>query len=169
MPKQVERLLQSSGVPESQVAEAVAQQTAIMKIVASKQDDATARKQLTALLSAVPDTDPDVLASEIDRLISPWFRKFAKYDPAPALAKVKVPMLALNGDLDVQVDAAQNIGAIIKATKRNRNVAVGRMPGLNHLFQHAQTGGVAEYAVIEETIAPEVLERITTWIQSSTK
>ncbi|MBC8070808.1 MAG: alpha/beta fold hydrolase [Deltaproteobacteria bacterium] len=168
LPKQVERLLQSSAVPEAQVAEAVAQQTAIMKIVAGKQDDATARKQLTALLSAVPDTDADVLASEIDRLMSPWFRNFAKYDPAPALAKVKVPMLALNGDLDVQVDAVQNTSAITKATKRNRKVTVERMPGLNHLFQHAQTGGVAEYSAIEETIAPEVLERITTWIRETT-
>ena len=37
-------------------------------------------------------------------------------------------------------------------------------PGLNHLFQHAQSGLVAEYATLEETFAPEVLNRISEWI-----
>jgi hypothetical protein len=37
-------------------------------------------------------------------------------------------------------------------------------PDLNHLFQPAKTGAPAEYAHIEETIAPVALERIATWI-----
>lgn len=43
------------------------------------------------------------------------------------------------------------------------------LPGLNHLFQHCETGAVAEYAQIEETISPEVLEIITAWIWENTK
>jgi uncharacterized protein len=168
MPRQVERLLQASGVPEAEIATAVAQQRAIMKIVASKHDEATARKEINAVLAGPSGELNEGLAPEIDRLLSPWFRNFARFDPRPTLAKVKVPVLALNGELDVQVDAEQNTVAIEKALRRNRKAEVKRMPGLNHLFQHATTGAVAEYAAIEETIAPEVLDTITTWIQQTT-
>jgi hypothetical protein len=41
---------------------------------------------------------------------------------------------------------------------------VGQLPGLNHLFQTATTGSPAEYAEIEETISPVVLDKIATWI-----
>ena len=38
------------------------------------------------------------------------------------------------------------------------------MPGLNHLFQRAQTGAIDEYSKIEITIDPEVLDVIASWI-----
>lgn len=43
------------------------------------------------------------------------------------------------------------------------------LPGLNHLFQHCETGAVAEYTQIEETISPEVLEIILTWLLENVK
>jgi uncharacterized protein len=43
--------------------------------------------------------------------------------------------------------------------------SVQMLPGLNHLFQHAETGLPSEYALIEETMAPEVLSLIADWIQ----
>ena len=36
-------------------------------------------------------------------------RYFVRYDPAPTLRKVRVPVLALNGTLDLQVPYAQNL------------------------------------------------------------
>ena len=42
------------------------------------------------------------------------------------------------------------------------------MPGLNHLFQTAATGSPSEYGGIEETIAPAVLEKISSWILKHT-
>ena len=41
-------------------------------------------------------------------------------------------------------------------------------PGLNHLFQHAQTGLIDEYGTIEETFAPEALEMMAEWIARKT-
>ncbi|MQA90814.1 MAG: hypothetical protein GEU90_11335 [Gemmatimonas sp.] len=38
------------------------------------------------------------------------------------------------------------------------------LPRLNHLFQHAETELVAEYAQIEETFAPEALDLVADWI-----
>lgn len=101
---------------------------------------------------------------------TPWFRYFIDYDPRPALRKVKVPVLALNGTLDLQVPPDPNLPEIKKALKQagdrgmRGDVTVRLLPGLNHLFQPATTGSPAEYGVIETTIAPQVLDLVTAWI-----
>jgi pimeloyl-ACP methyl ester carboxylesterase len=98
--------------------------------------------------------------------LRPWLRYFYHTDPAVYLQQVKCPVLALNGSKDVQVDAEQNIPAIRAALLKggNKDVEAGIVPGLNHLFQHAGTGEINEYALIEESFAPEVLERMGEWI-----
>ena len=40
--------------------------------------------------------------------------------------------------------------------------------GHNHLFQRCTTGSPLEYAEIEETMSPEVLDSMTTWILETT-
>jgi fermentation-respiration switch protein FrsA (DUF1100 family) len=94
-------------------------------------------------------------------------RFFVLHDPAPALAKVRCPVLAIGGELDLQVLPDQNLPAIEAALKQggNKDVTVVRMPGLNHLLQSAKTGLPAEYAQIEETMAPAALDTIATWIR----
>jgi len=79
-------------------------------------------------------------------------------------------VLALNGSLDAHVDPAQNLPAIraALAAAGNKDTEVAELPGLNHLFQHAITGMPAEYGTIEETISPEVLERVSSWIVKHT-
>ncbi len=96
----------------------------------------------------------------------PWTRYFIRYDPRPTLKKVTVPVLALNGDLDTQVSAEQNIPEIEKALKEapTKDITIKRFPGLNHLFQKAKTGALEEYAENEETMNPEVLKMISDWI-----
>ena len=95
-----------------------------------------------------------------------WLRYFISTDPAPFWKKVKCPVLALNGEKDLQVAAGQNLPAIEKAIKSggNREVTIMALPDLNHLFQHCKTGLPAEYGEIEETFSPEVLKIITDWI-----
>jgi len=100
----------------------------------------------------------------------PWFKTFLALDPVTYLRQVKVPVLALNGSLDAHVDPAQNLPAIraALAAAGNKDTEVAELPGLNHLFQHAITGMPAEYGTIEETISPEVLERVSSWIVKHT-
>ena len=100
----------------------------------------------------------------VNRLSSPWFQYFLSYDPAPNLARIRAPILALNGSLDLQVPADANLDAIRAATTGNTDVTIVKLDGLNHLFQHAETGGIGEYMSIEETFAPEVLEMMSDWI-----
>ncbi len=93
---------------------------------------------------------------------NPWMDYFLKLDPAPYISKVNCPVLALNGEKDLQVIADRNI-PIIKELLPSATVRT--YPDLNHLFQHCKTGLVTEYYDIEETISPEVLTDMVSWIK----
>lgn len=107
------------------------------------------------------------LSAQISSMTSPWYLHFMKYDPAQDLKKLKCPVLALNGEKDIQVDAAMNLAAIQERItgNGNKNVTVKAYPNLNHLFQTCEKGTLAEYGQLEETINPEVLKDIIEWIR----
>jgi hypothetical protein len=75
-------------------------------------------------------------------------------------------VLALNGEKDLQVPPKENLAAIEKALTEggNKNFQTMEIPGVNHLFQTCETGAIAEYAQIEETISQKVLEILKDWI-----
>jgi len=104
-------------------------------------------------------------------LLSPWFRYMITYDPQTALVKVKCPVLAIDGSLDLQVDPTQNLPAIEAALRDggNADYTIKELQGLNHLFQPAKTGAPSEYAEITTTIDPTVLELIGDWITAHVK
>lgn len=128
--------------------------------------EAIALEQLSVTGIVDIDLDDPRVQAAVEGALSPWMRHFLRLDPRDALQRIQVPVLALNGDLDLQVDAEQNLGAIESALRAggNTRATIHRLPGLNHLFQHAETGLVGEYARIEETLAPEVLDLIRDWI-----
>jgi pimeloyl-ACP methyl ester carboxylesterase len=95
---------------------------------------------------------------------SPWERYFLAYDPAPTLARLTVPVLVLNGSLDVQVPAKENLDAARAALKNNPEATIIELPGMNHLLQQAKTGAPNEYNDIEETMSPSALKIITDWL-----
>ena len=100
---------------------------------------------------------------------TPWFQWFLFYDPAPVLAQVTCPVLAMNGTLDTQVSSSQNLPAIEKTiTNAGGQITVVEFDGLNHLFQRATTGGIAEYGQIETTFEPEALEAMGVWLAEIT-
>ena len=117
-------------------------------------------------------TNPDeFIKTQVDQVASPWMIFFLKYNPAIALEKVKCPVLALNGEKDLQVPPKENLGAIKNALAKggNKKVTAIELPGLNHLFQECKTGSPAEYATIEQTFSPIALTEILKWIQMQTK
>ena len=136
-----------------------------------QQVDEIVRKQFE--INGVPPAQQDEtqVQAAVEQVLNPWMRYFLAFDPRPALEATRVPVLALNGELDVQVDAEQNLTAIDAALEKggNHNVTLHRLPKHNHLFQRAKTGLVNEYAVIEETLSPEVLDLIRDWVVSVTQ
>ncbi len=98
------------------------------------------------------------------QLQSPYLKYFVALDVRPLLGNVTCPVLALNGTRDMQVDAESNLGALRSGLPDNPCNKVETVEGVNHLFQHCQTGASAEYRDIEETIAPEVLETLVAWL-----
>lgn len=90
-----------------------------------------------------------------------WMQSFLRLDPADYLPRVKVPLLALQGSLDCQVLAEPNLQRI---KQLNPKAICYELNGLNHLFQHATTGAPGEYVKIEETFAPEAMNKIATFI-----
>lgn len=111
-----------------------------------------------------------LLESQIPIDLSAWFRYFIAYDPRPTLEKVKIPVLAINGENDLQVAPKENLTLIETALKKggNKDYTIKSFPKLNHLFQTSQTGSLDEYSKIEETIAPQVLETIAVWVLKRT-
>lgn len=98
-----------------------------------------------------------------------WLKNFLSFEPATVLKQVRCPVLALNGSRDTQVSAEQNLPAIEKALSEggNKKVTAKKLLELNHLFQRAKTGAVSEYGKIEETMAPEALNEVTTWLKKT--
>ena len=91
----------------------------------------------------------------------PWMRFFVSHDPRPDLRKLTCPVLALNGEKDLQVAAGENLAAIKAACP---HADCRPLPGLNHLFQPCKTGGIAEYSEIETTLDPAVLRAVAEWV-----
>lgn len=117
----------------------------------------------TVFAGAMPKSQIKQLA---ESLAFPWLADFIRYDPAPVLAKVTCPVLALNGENDTQVPAKENLEGIKTAleTAGNKNVTIVELPKLNHLFQESETGLPQEYEKIEETFNANAMTVMGDWI-----
>lgn len=130
------------------------------------------KKQTPETLNAlIKGNDEDIISSlqkNYNAFHSKWFKYFLKHDPTKDIEKLSIPVLALNGEKDVQVDPKINLPAIKAALKKSKskNYKIVELPGLNHLFQHCKKCTVAEYGELEETFAPEALKIMGDWIES---
>lgn len=138
------------------------------RAVLDAKDMDQARQEATRILTGVGMSPAAAIAQAV-QVATPWYRYFLAYDPRPTLKELRVPVLAINGDKDLQVIASQNLPAIREALKDNRDAEVVELPGLNHLFQTARTGLPSEYGKIEETMSPAALDLITDWIGKRTR
>lgn len=96
---------------------------------------------------------------------TPYMRYFLKLAGADYLSKIHCPVMALNGTLDRQVDYKANLEALRKGLKV-KNSRIEAKEGLNHLFQHCQTGDMTEYQQIEETFSNDVINEMIAWVKA---
>lgn len=151
------------------------------EIVVKSTNSEQLKTDLTNYITQVIKENPDAMDSkgmnqdkfikmQVDQIASPWMQYFIKYNPAETLEKVKCPVLAINGEKDLQVPPKENLEAIKNALIKggNKKVTTIELPNLNHLFQECKTGSPAEYATIEQTFSPIALTEILKWIQMQT-
>jgi len=160
------------GAPDDYIAKRKLFDQALYDAIISAPSDAVALDRAKAIVAkgvadkVIDSNEAGTLPQDDAR---PWERYFLAYDPAPTLAKLKIPVLALNGSLDVQVPAKENLAAAREALKTNPNAIVIELPGMNHLLQDAKTGSPNEYNDIEETMSPTALKIICDWMSTQTR
>jgi pimeloyl-ACP methyl ester carboxylesterase len=170
---QGEAISRALGKSEQQVARQRRVQEKLFAIIRQDLDSAAVVDRVREIFRAEQidaATSQSQIPVSVGMARSPWFRYFLSYDPRPTLRRLKCPVLALNGEKDVQVPPRQNLPEIEKAleSSRTRDFETRELPGLNHLFQTCTTGAPTEYGAIEETFAPVALDAITEWIQAHT-
>ena len=124
----------------------------------------------TAMPSTTQYNLPTSLAQNLavvtKQLQTPYMKQFLTLDSRPLLGNITCPVLALNGTKDTQVEPDSNLGALRSGLQKNAKNKLEAIEGVNHLFQHCKTGMATEYGNIEETIAPEVLEKMVYWLSN---
>jgi pimeloyl-ACP methyl ester carboxylesterase len=172
----------ADGMPEEELTKLGGINRKVYDIIKQESNTNEMQTKMHALLNAelkplfvskgIPQSNIDqYINMQISGLISPWYVNFMKYDPAPTLEKVKCPILAINGDKDLQVAAMANLNAIKRIAEKsgNKKVITKQLPGLNHLFQESDKGLPSEYGTIEQTISPVALNEISGWILKQVK
>jgi len=165
---QNEDILRAQGASEQYINTRLIYLDRVFEILQDNPDDEAAREKIKEAFIQIygSGSSQEELDNEAEAWTSPWMRFFVLYDPGPTLAQVACPILALFCELDIQVDASQNLPVMesILAEAGHTDYLIHELPDLNHLFQTAQTGAIEEYAQIEETFAPAALDFIGTWI-----
>ncbi len=103
--------------------------------------------------------------SYVQSAIGPWYRFFIRYNPKEYLSKVRIPVLALNGDKDIMVAYDQNLNNFKKYLSANKDVTTIVLPRLNHLFLPCETGTQDEYAKIKSSLSEKALRIMYDWIE----
>lgn len=151
----------------------------IFRIVASGADQKEAGEEFTAFLTTferelaqVPEKDLQILEltpplnpGSIYGFMTPAMKTDLFLNPGEYMRKMNGPVLAINGDKDIQVPV-RHLYLTEELLKENGNqeVSIREFKDKNHLFQTAETGSVEEYRELEETMSPEVLACISDWI-----
>ncbi len=158
---QVEELARASGMPDEAVARNVAIQRRLMEAVASHAGDSEAARAALEPLLLESGRSPDEAAQLARAMSGDWYRGMVAHDPAESIRAIRAPMLAVFGGKDLQVPADQNAAAVSRY-KPDAEVVI--LPGLNHLFQPAETGLPAEYGQIETTLDPAAIRTVVDWV-----
>ena len=95
-----------------------------------------------------------------------WARQFLAFESKTYLAQLNLPFLVINGSKDVQVPALSNQEGFRKnmsAASLSKSTFYV-LEGANHLFQQCVSCNLAEYASLELTLDPTLMDWVTSWI-----
>ncbi len=163
-------IAESQGADEAMINKSTALSLKLSRAVAKSTSAQDAEARIRAILTPEVLEEQGWPPSQIETVVaqntSPWLRFFLSYDPADYMDAVRCPVLAINGQLDKQVPADENLDGLRGLLADHPDATIKALPGLNHLFQTATTGALGEYNDIEETFAPSAMELISDWINT---
>ncbi|MBI3111195.1 MAG: alpha/beta hydrolase [Ignavibacteriales bacterium] len=179
---QTDLIARAAGTTEEEIRKTLARNQQLYSILKSESDSIKLAEKLTTHLQSTWDEwgkgyqkqgleMEKAITPQVRQMTSLWFRFFLTFDPRATLMKVRCPVLAINGEKDLQVPPVENLREIGKALRDggNTRVTIKELPGLNHLFQTSKTGSPTEYGSIEETMSPSALGVIGEWIGQQVK
>jgi dipeptidyl aminopeptidase/acylaminoacyl peptidase len=123
----------------------------------------------TKLTPEVRDAQIAEIPKKIDAMMAadPWMKFFLTYDPAPAMRRVKTPVLILTGSRDQQA-VPEQVAKQEAAFKEggNKDVTARVLPDLNHLFVHDTDGFPGNYSKLPAPVMvqADVLKMIDDWL-----
>ena len=172
----------AQGMPEADLTQLAGLNRKLYDVIKRETDPAKLKAGLTQVFNTdmkplfiskgVPEAEVEQsMKMQVEGLASTWYANFIRSQPAQYLEKIKCPILAINGDKDLQVAAKANLDAVKRAGLKsgNKKITTKELPGLNHLFQETQTGLPSEYGELEQTFSPLALNEISTWIKQQVK
>ncbi len=178
---QLELILRVDGVPEETISTSRDVLGNIFTVLEAQSDRELAaiqlREMLTNSLNNLTASQRETFESyygsvenQVKLFNAVWFRYYLTYDPFQTLKQIKIPVLALNGELDVTVSSKQNLSAIDKALFQadNQDYTIMELPRVNHMFQTCDSGSIRNYSLIEETLSPAALNIVSEWILKRT-
>jgi pimeloyl-ACP methyl ester carboxylesterase len=120
-----------------------------------------ARDKLVAKFGNAPDGFP----SSPDDPYWKSIRALYFYDPAPSLRELRVPVLALFGELDDNIVAEKNQKAWDSAlrTGGNRDYTLRTLPGTDHMMLEAKVGNNAEMPTLQR-FSPSYFATVQNWL-----
>jgi alpha/beta superfamily hydrolase len=114
-------------------------------------------------VARIKATRADVMRIQGVRFNARWFRDFIAYDPAPVLARIEVPVLAITGGQDVQVPPSDvaAIGRLVRGPFEGHVV-----DDLSHLLRaDPRSEGPRGYRrAVRSPVSPSVPRLIVDWV-----
>ncbi len=101
--------------------------------------------------------------------LTPWLRYFINHDPGDYITQISCPVLVLNGTMDIQVSAKENLASYEKHLLASQApfFDVIQLDSINHLFQKVENWDTNEYYESTETFNESVMELISDWLKTS--
>lgn len=126
-------------------------------------------KILDAPAGAIDTTDSGIssfITGASNFINNEWGRQFLAFNAKDYLKSLNLPVLALFGSEDSQVNPITNSSAFKSAftEKQLAQSTISILPGLNHLLQKCNSCSVLEYGELTETINPLVFSNIISFI-----
>lgn len=125
---------------------------------------ATIIKELEVLTqNALPASQSAQLANTLS---TDWMTELLKTRPENYISDLSMPVLALYGSKDIQVNAETHSIKLrsLLPEKIKAHSEVKTLEGLNHLFQPATSGLPEEYHSITTTLSPDIVHFIEKWV-----